>query len=203
MKFALTEPPFQPKWVAIEAAWSDGNPFGRDVLPPYSDAELEDLFDEWGTPPSGRAFVRRARRDAPVREVESRRGNLISRYTPRKMNGRRQSTESLGPEYAAVTDPLQYGNLAPDICDRIVERGTQMRRLASQERQDALGRAYLAEHSALRGRGIYPSRRKVVAGMKAKCAISYRFPDLQRAQREAMRLAPVSKRRASVGTGVH
>ncbi|MFC0129854.1 helix-turn-helix domain-containing protein [Ralstonia solanacearum] len=94
-------------------------------------------------------------------------------------------------------------NLAPDICDRIVERGIQMRRLASQERQDALGRAYLAEHSALRGRGIYPSRRKVVAGMKAKCAISYRFPDLQRAQREAMRLAPVSKRRASVGTGVH
>ncbi|WP_197377979.1 DDE-type integrase/transposase/recombinase [Ralstonia pseudosolanacearum] len=102
MRLASTEPVFQPKWVAIEAAWSDGNPFGRDVLPPYSDAELEGLFDEWGTPPSGRAFVRRARRDGPVREVESRRGNLISRYTPRKMNGRRQSTESLGPEYAAV-----------------------------------------------------------------------------------------------------
>ena len=102
MKVALTEPPFQPKWVAIEAAWAGGNPFGRDVLPPYSDAELEDLFDEWGTPPSGRAFVRRARRDGPVREVASRRGNVISRYTPRKMNGRRQSTESLGPEYAAV-----------------------------------------------------------------------------------------------------
>ncbi|MET2530205.1 transposase family protein [Ralstonia pseudosolanacearum] len=102
MRLAPTEPAFQPKWVAIEAAWSDGNPFGRDVLPPYSDAELEDLFDDWGTPLSGRAFVRRARRDGPVREVESRRGNVISRYTPRKMNGRRQSTESLGPEYAAV-----------------------------------------------------------------------------------------------------
>lgn len=90
--------------------------------------------------------------------------------------------------------------LAPDVCNRIVERGTQLRKLASQAKQDALRRAYLEEHSGLRRRGIYPSRRKVVAGMKAKCAISYRFPDLQRAQREAMRLAPVSKRRASVGT---
>lgn len=93
--------------------------------------------------------------------------------------------------------------LAPDVCNRIVERGTQLRKLASQAKQDALRRAYLEEHSGLRRRGIYPSRRKVVAGMKAKCAVSYRFPDLQRAQREAMKLAPVFKRRASVGaTGV-
>ncbi len=93
--------------------------------------------------------------------------------------------------------------LAPDVCNRIVERGTQLRKLASQAKQDALRRAYLEEHSGLRRRGIYPSRRRVVAGMKAKCAVSYRFPDLQRAQREAMKLAPVSKRRASVGaTGV-
>ncbi|MGA4212510.1 DDE-type integrase/transposase/recombinase [Ralstonia nicotianae] len=102
MKLAPVQPAFRPKWLAMESAWCNGNPFGREVLPPYSDVELEDLFDEWGTPPQGRAFVRRARRDGPVREVESRRGNLISRYTPRKMNGRRQSTESLGPEYAAV-----------------------------------------------------------------------------------------------------
>ncbi|MGC8210264.1 TniQ family protein [Ralstonia pseudosolanacearum] len=92
--------------------------------------------------------------------------------------------------------------LAPDICSRIVERGAQLRKLASRARRDALAQAYLEEHSGLRGRGIYPSRRKVVAGMKAKCAISYRFPDLQRAQREAMRVAPVSKCPASVGTGV-
>lgn len=99
---APTQPAIRPKWLAMELDWSDGNPFGRDVLPPYSDAELEDLFDEWGTPSTGRAFVRRARRDGPVREVSSHRGNVVSNYTPRKMNGRRQATESLGPEYAAV-----------------------------------------------------------------------------------------------------
>ncbi|MET2530207.1 TniQ family protein [Ralstonia pseudosolanacearum] len=92
--------------------------------------------------------------------------------------------------------------LAPDVCNRIVERGAQLRKLASQAKQDALGRAYLAEHSALRGRGIYPSRRKVVAGMKAKYGVSYRFPDLQRAQRAAMRMAPVSKCRTSAGARV-
>ncbi|MDO3529440.1 DDE-type integrase/transposase/recombinase [Ralstonia pseudosolanacearum] len=102
MKLAPVQTAFRPKWLAMESAWSDGNPFGREVLPPYSDVELEDLFEEWGTPSLGRAFVRRARRDGPVREVNSHRGNVVSRYTPRKMNGRRQATESLGPEYAAV-----------------------------------------------------------------------------------------------------
>lgn len=76
--------------------------------------------------------------------------------------------------------------VAPGVCQGLVERGNRFRQLVSRERRHALERAYLAECSALLDRGIYPSRRRVVAGIAAKVRVSYRFRDLQAAQRKAV-----------------
>ena len=46
---------------------------------------LEDLFARLGTPEAGRTLVRKARREAPVRPVQSHLSNVITRYCSRKM----------------------------------------------------------------------------------------------------------------------
>lgn len=63
--------------------------------------ELTDLFDRIGTPQPGRTMIERARACAPVREVQSRGGNVITLLASRKM-GREIRTESRHIEFAAA-----------------------------------------------------------------------------------------------------
>lgn len=63
--------------------------------------ELYDLFDRLGTPKNGRLLVEKARKEAPVRQVQSHLGNVITVYSSRKM-GRSLSAESRTVEYPAM-----------------------------------------------------------------------------------------------------
>lgn len=66
--------------------------------------ELHEYFARLGLPEAGRRLVEKARREAPVREVQSRLGNVLSHYPSRKM-GRTLVAESLHVEFPAF---LQY-----------------------------------------------------------------------------------------------
>lgn len=66
--------------------------------------ELEQLFDKLGTPIKGRRLVEKARKDAPVRKVQSTGGNIITECVSFKM-GRTILTESRTVEYLAQ---IQY-----------------------------------------------------------------------------------------------
>ena len=65
--------------------------------------ELTDLFDRIGTPPAGRTMIDRARACAPVRDVQSRGGNVITLLASRKM-GKEVRTESRHIEFAAAVN---------------------------------------------------------------------------------------------------
>ncbi len=65
--------------------------------------ELIDIFDQLGTPIKGRKLIEKARVEAPVRNVASRGGNVITHYVSRKM-GREIATESRHIEFAAAVD---------------------------------------------------------------------------------------------------
>jgi len=69
-----------------------------------SSIELNELFDRLGTPPKGRRLVEKARREAPVRKVQSNSGNVITLFQSNKMD-REIATESRTVEYPAV---VQY-----------------------------------------------------------------------------------------------
>lgn len=69
-----------------------------------SSIELNALFDRLGTPPAGRRLVEKARREAPVRDIQSHSGNVITWYSSRKM-GRAVGTESRTVEFPAA---VQY-----------------------------------------------------------------------------------------------
>lgn len=62
---------------------------------------LEAIFDQIGVPSLGRALVRKARKEAPVREVRARGGNVLTFYQSMKM-GRTVGTESRHLEFAAA-----------------------------------------------------------------------------------------------------
>ncbi|WP_296651309.1 DDE-type integrase/transposase/recombinase [Paraburkholderia sp.] len=64
---------------------------------------LTDLFDRLGTPPGGRQLIRKARIAAPVRDVKSRGGNVITIVASRKM-GCDIATESRHIEFPAAID---------------------------------------------------------------------------------------------------
>jgi putative transposase len=70
-----------------------------------SPIELNALFDRLGTPSAGRRLVEKARREAPVRDVQSNSGNVITWYVSRKMGGVSIGTESRTVEFPAV---IQY-----------------------------------------------------------------------------------------------
>src|SRR6266702_4943933 len=76
-------------------------------------AQLTELFDRLGTPPTGQKLIADARVHAPVREVTSRGGNVITVLASQKM-ARDIRTESRHIEFAvAVTkeraaDILEY-----------------------------------------------------------------------------------------------
>ena len=63
--------------------------------------QLTDLFDRLGTPANGQKIVVEARVHAPVREVASRGGNVITLFASRKM-GREIRTESRHIEFPAA-----------------------------------------------------------------------------------------------------
>ena len=67
--------------------------------------ELNNLFDRLGTPSAGRRLVEKARREAPVRDIQSNSGNVITWYCSRKMGGLSIGTESRTVEFPAV---IQY-----------------------------------------------------------------------------------------------
>src|SRR5258708_6708943 len=48
-------------------------------------AQLAELFDRLGTPPAGQKFILNARIQAPVREVKSQGGNVITILASQKM----------------------------------------------------------------------------------------------------------------------
>lgn len=64
-------------------------------------AQLTALFDTLGTPQAGRQLVTNARIHAPVRDVQSRGGNVITMFSSRKM-AVAVPTESRHIEFAAV-----------------------------------------------------------------------------------------------------
>ncbi|MGO9613057.1 MAG: DDE-type integrase/transposase/recombinase [Dissulfurispiraceae bacterium] len=66
--------------------------------------ELNALFDRLDTPEKGRRLVEKARKDAPVRDIQSHSGNVITWYYSKKM-GRLMGTESRTVEFPAV---MQY-----------------------------------------------------------------------------------------------
>ena len=66
--------------------------------------ELNDYFAQVGLPEAGRHLVMKARREAPVRDVVSRLGNVISHYQSRKMR-KTVIAESLHVEFPAF---IQY-----------------------------------------------------------------------------------------------
>ena len=65
--------------------------------------QLVELFDHLGLPAKGRELVLRARLEAPVRQVKSQGGNVITLMASRKM-GREIRTESRHIEFAAAVD---------------------------------------------------------------------------------------------------
>ena len=74
-------------------------------------AQLAALFDRLGTPPAGQKLIVNARIQAPVREVASKGGNVISVLTSQKM-ARDVWTESRHIEFAvAVTKEHDKGVL--------------------------------------------------------------------------------------------
>ncbi len=75
-------------------------------------AELESYFDRIGLPEAGRRLVEKARRESPVRKVQSRLGNVLSHYPSRKML-RTVVAESLHVEFPAF---LQY-EFDPDVLE--------------------------------------------------------------------------------------
>lgn len=62
---------------------------------------LEELFEALGTPTAGRSMIRKARKEAPVRQVRSNSSNLITRYPSQKMQ-RVIETESHTAEFPAM-----------------------------------------------------------------------------------------------------
>ena len=58
-----------------------------------SPIELNDLFDRLGTPAKGRRLVEKARKEAPVRDIQSNSSNVITWYSSKKM-GRAIGAES-------------------------------------------------------------------------------------------------------------
>ena len=68
----------------------------------FTTEELDIYLTQLGIPPGGRRLVERARRESPVREVQSRLGNVITDYQSEKMGGRRIEAESLHSELPAV-----------------------------------------------------------------------------------------------------
>ena len=65
--------------------------------------QITELFEHLGTPRAGRELILKARILAPVREVKSRGGNVITLLASRKM-GREIRTESRHIEFAAAVD---------------------------------------------------------------------------------------------------
>jgi putative transposase len=92
--------PVDSKWKQMENRWSLECPIGT-ALPPYTDAELRQEFERWGTPVEGQEYIWNTRANSPSRKVKSRVGNVVSHYSSRKMR-RRIATESRKPEYGAV-----------------------------------------------------------------------------------------------------
>jgi putative transposase len=66
--------------------------------------ELDAYFVRVGLPDAGRQLVERVRRESPVRKVQSRLGNVLTRYPSRKMQ-RAVTTESRTVEFPAL---IQY-----------------------------------------------------------------------------------------------
>lgn len=66
-------------------------------------SQLVELFDCLATPRAGRELISKARVHAPVRDVQSRGGNVITLLASRKM-GREIRTESRHIEFAAAVD---------------------------------------------------------------------------------------------------
>ncbi len=66
-------------------------------------SQLVELLERLGTPHAGQALILNARTNAPVRDVQSRGGNVITIYASRKM-GCEIRTESRHIEFAAAVD---------------------------------------------------------------------------------------------------
>jgi putative transposase len=63
--------------------------------------ELEEYFSHLATPIAGRRLVEKARKESPVRVVQSRMGNVITHYQSQKM-GRTLAAESRTVEFPAM-----------------------------------------------------------------------------------------------------
>ncbi|TDN62437.1 DDE-type integrase/transposase/recombinase [Paraburkholderia sp. BL10I2N1] len=87
-------------WQANEKQWMENRPLGS-AKPYTDDNERRKALAEWGTPPTGVDYILRSAREAPTRKLPGTGGNVISRYTSKKM-GKRLATESRRVEFPAV-----------------------------------------------------------------------------------------------------
>lgn len=92
--------PLLSRWQMEERSWTETDPINC-VPKPFSNSELIQLFQQWGTPLKGQEYIFDTRSNSPSRKAQSRIGNVVTRYTSRKMK-RRLTTESRKPEFGAV-----------------------------------------------------------------------------------------------------
>jgi putative transposase len=93
--------------------------------------QLVDLFDRRGTPRLGRELILRARTQAPVRDVQSRGGNVITLMASHKM-GREIRTESRHIEFAAAVE-REYDPLVLEYYAQPCELKLELTELATGE----------------------------------------------------------------------
>ncbi|MCT7317406.1 DDE-type integrase/transposase/recombinase [Ralstonia sp. CHL-2022] len=102
-------------------------------------AQLTELFDRFSTPPAGRKLILDARVQAPVRDVKSRGGNVITLLASRKMGGDVEiATESRHIEFAAAVG-LEYDN-------NVHEFYTQPCQLKLELIDEAIGKTHSSTH---------------------------------------------------------
>lgn len=113
---------------------------GKKIM--LSSIQLNALFDRLGTPSAGRRIVEKARREAPIRDIQSHSGNVITWYSSSKM-GRAIGTESRTVEFPAAIqyehDPLVL-EYYPQPCqlDLILVGGSKIRSSRIQHIPDFL-----------------------------------------------------------------
>ncbi|MEM5371646.1 DDE-type integrase/transposase/recombinase [Paraburkholderia azotifigens] len=116
-------------WKQNEMLWNDARPLGS--AKPYSKEEMHAAFKEWGTPEAGQIYILESRTLAPTRQCSARKGNIVSRYTSRKM-GTRLTTESKRVEFPAVVKADFDGFTHEIYCQpKQVKIPTVVRRFAS------------------------------------------------------------------------
>lgn len=129
-------------WKQSEKQWMEHSPLGP--VERYTDDERRDALNKWGTPVAGVEYILRSLRDAPTRKFPGTGGNVISRYTSKKM-GKRIATESRRVEFPAVLK-ADFDSFTREFCcqpgrvsiPRIISRTSKHDSKIAEYRHDVL-----------------------------------------------------------------